>query len=164
MDKCFFHDFCNFLRRKPPPEPHVPHTEWIDLIYELAKNANKQARKITIKYTRQCVKKALSKYKQLYDKSPKKINRKVFKNNETSPLDCLTDRHNNILTSLDDIANEIHIQQSISNRPTVPTCHFQPDHPQECTCAVRQYPWHDLDGFIIDKRGEPHIPLYNYLD
>ena len=91
-------------------------------------------------------------------KVAQKKNRKVFKNLETPPLDCITDRNNNILTSLEDIAKEIHIQQSISNRPTIPTCHFLPNHPLQCTCGVRQYPWHDIDGFIIDKRGNPQNP------
>ena len=74
------------------------------------------------------------------------------------------DRNNNILTSLENIANEIHIQQSISNKPTVPTCYFQPEHPPKCTCGVRQYPWHDLNGFVINKRRNPQTPLYEYLD
>ena len=73
------------------------------------------------------------------------------------------DRHNNILTNPEDIANEIHIQQSISNRPTVPPCYFQPEHPPQCTCGVRQYPWHDLDGFVLEKQGNPHIPLHKYF-
>jgi hypothetical protein len=100
----------------------------------------------------------------MYEKSPKKINRKVFKHSETSPLDSITDRQNNILTNPEEIAKEIYIQQSISNRPTVPTCHYQTIHPPYCTCSVRQYPWHDLDGFTIDQRGEPQIPLHTYFD
>ena len=100
----------------------------------------------------------------MYEKNPKKINRKVFKNTETSPLDSIIDRQNNILTNPEDIASEIYIQQSISNRPTVPTCQYQNTHPLHCTCGVRQYPWHDLDGYIIDKRGEPHTPLHTYFD
>jgi hypothetical protein len=59
-------------------------------------------------------------------------------------MDCITDEHNNILTNPIDIAKEIHKQQSISNRPTVPTCYYQPEHMPRCTCSVRQYPWHDL--------------------
>ena len=100
----------------------------------------------------------------MYEKSPKKINRKVFKNTETSPLDSIIDKHNNILTNPEDIALEIYTQQSISNRPTVSTCKYQNTHPIHCTCAVRQYPWHDLDGYIIDKRGEPQTPLHTYFD
>ena len=100
----------------------------------------------------------------MYEKSPKKINRRVFKHSETSPLDSITDRQNNILTNHEDIAKEIHIQQSINNRPTVPTCHYQNTHLPHCTCSVRQYPWHDLEGFTIDQRGEPQIPLYTYFD
>ena len=149
-----------------PPLPTQEHNqqEWIQSLVEIAKTAKIQARKITTKYTQSCIKKAISKYRQLYDKSPKKINKKVFKNQETPPLDCILDRNNNILTNPEDIANEIHIQQSISNRPTVPTCYYQPEHPTQCTCGVRQYPWHDLDGFVIEKRGNPQIPLHKHFD
>ena len=100
----------------------------------------------------------------MYETNPKKINRKVFKNSETSSLDSLIDRQNNILTSPEDIAQEIHIQQFISNRPTIPTWHYQNTHQPHCTCSVRQYPWHDLEGFTIDQRGEPQIPLHTYFD
>ena len=148
----------------PPPDNDLLKNDWIKELATLAKATNTQARKITTKYTKDCIKKAISKYRQLYEISPKKINRKVFKNLETSPLDYITDSNNNILTSPEDIANKIHIQQSISNRPTVPTCHFFPNHPPQCTCGVKQYPWHDVDGFIIDKRGNPQTPLHTYLD
>ena len=128
------------------PPPLVTTTipaEWIDTIAHIAKTVNKAARRITTQYTKDYILKAVSKYRQLYEKSPKKINRKVFKNTETSPLDSIFDRQNNILTNPNDIANEIYMQQSISNRPTVPTCHYQNTHPPHCTCGVRQYPWHD---------------------
>jgi hypothetical protein len=148
--------------------PHPPTTttfpnEWIDVIAAIAKTANKEARKITTKYTKDCILKAVSKYRQMYEKNPKKINWKVFNHSETSPLDSITDRQNNILTSPEDIAKEIYIQQSISNRPTVPTCHYQNTHPPHCTCSVRQYSWHDLDGFTIDQRGEPQTPYTHTL-
>jgi hypothetical protein len=107
-----------------PPVTTAPPTEWINAIATIAKTANKEARKITTKYTKACILKAVSKYRQMYDKSPKKINRKVFKNTETSPLDSIIDRQNNILTNPEDIALEIYTQQSISNRPTVPTCQY----------------------------------------
>ena len=110
------------------------------------------------------IKKSISKYRQLYEISLKKIKREVFKNFETPLLDCITDQNNNILTSPEDIANEIHIQQSINNPPTVPTYHFLPNHTPQCTCGVKQYPWHDIDGFIINKHGNPQTPLYTYLD
>ena len=97
----------------------------------------------------------------MYEKSPKKINQKVFKNTETSPLDSIIDRQKNILTNPKDIASEIYTQQSISNRPTVSTCHYQNRHPLHCTW---QYPWHDLDRYTIDKQGEPQTPLHTYFD
>ena len=70
-----------------PPPPHLDTNpqEWIKTIAEIAKTANKQARKITTKYTQECVKKAITKYRQLYEKNPKKINNKVFKNQDTPP-------------------------------------------------------------------------------
>ena len=147
-----------------PPTTINPPNEWIDALAALAKTANKEARKITTKYTKDCILKAVSKYRQIYEKNPKKINRRVFKHSETSPLDSITDGQNNIMTNPEDIAKEIHIQQSINNRPTVPTCHYQNTHLPHCTCSVRQYPWHDLEGFTIDQRGEPQIPLYTYFD
>ena len=124
----------------PLPVNEALQPEWLQTIADIAKQAKLHTRKITTKYTQQCVKKAIFKYRQLYDKSPKKINKQVFRNQDMPPLDCITDRNNNILTSAEDIANEIHIQQSISNRPTVPLCYFQPEHPPQCTCDVRQYP------------------------
>ena len=148
----------------PPPNPSLPHNSLIEELARIAKEAKNKARKITTEYTTLQVKKTISKYQQLYDKSPKIINRKVFNNTNPPPLDCLIDRFNNILTSPQEIAHEIHVQQSISNRPTVPTCSYQPDHTQHCICGVRQYPWHDLHGYTIEKRGEASTSLHTYLD
>ena len=89
-----------------PPTIDTTPNEWIDEIADIAKTANREARKITTKYTKECIRKAISKYRQHYEKNPKKINRKVFKNFETSPLDSITDRQNNILTRPEDIAQE----------------------------------------------------------
>ena len=144
----------------PPPAPHLEYDEWIGTLATIAKDAKNKARKITTDYTKKQIKKTISRYQQLYDKSPKKINRKVFKSSDTPPLDCLTDRSNNILTN----PQEIHAQQSISNQPTVSTCHYQPDHTPQCICGVRQYPWHDLNGYNIEKRGDPTTPFHTYLD
>jgi hypothetical protein len=46
----------------------------------------------------------------------------------------------------------------------VPTCYYQPDHDPDCMCRVRQYPWHDIIGYTIEKRGDPLTPLYTYFD
>ena len=75
-----------------PPTTTTPPNEWIGTIAAIAKTANKEARKTTTKYTKNCILKVVSKYRQMYEKSPKKINRKVFKHSETSPLDSITDR------------------------------------------------------------------------
>jgi hypothetical protein len=56
------------------------------------------------------------------------------------------------------------MQQSITNKPTVPTCHYQPDHNPDCTYGIHQYSWHDITGFTIDKCGDPLIFLYTYFD
>ena len=117
-----------------------------DILAAIAKTANKEARKITTKYTKGCILKAVSKYRQMYEKNPKKITKKVFKYFETSPLDSITDKQNNILTHAEDIAKYIYIQQSINNRPTIPTCHYQNIHPPYYTCGARQYPWHNSRG------------------
>ena len=69
-----------------------------------------------------------------------------------------------MLINPEDIANEIHIQQTLSNKPAVPTCYYLPIHPPKCTCAVRQYPWHDLKGLVLEKQGDPQTPLYTYID
>jgi hypothetical protein len=74
------------------------------------------------------------------------------------------DRNNNIITHPNDIAKEIYAQQSITNKPIVPTYYYQHDHDSVCTCGVRQYPWHDIIGYTIEKRGHPLISLYTYFD
>jgi hypothetical protein len=72
------HPILNHIRNYPHAQiPHPPvttahPTDWIDAIATIAKNANKAARKITTKYTKDCILKAVSKYRQLYEKNPKK--------------------------------------------------------------------------------------------
>jgi hypothetical protein len=83
---------------------------------------------------------------------------------KNTTLDSIKDKQGNILTNLEDIAEEIYIQQSILNQPSTPTCHHQPNHDQECVCGVRQYPWHDLNGFILEKRGDIHASISNTFD
>ena len=41
---------------------------------------------------------------------------------------------------------------------------FSPQPPLQCICRVRQYPWHDIDGFIINKRGNHQTHLYTFFD
>jgi hypothetical protein len=71
--------------------------------------------------------------------------------------------NNNILTHPNDIAHKIHAQQTFNSEPAAALCHHQPIHDNKCTCATRQYPWHDIDGFILEKRGLPQIPLHTYF-
>jgi hypothetical protein len=68
------------------------------------------------------------------------------------------------LTNPEDIVEEIYIQQSILNQPAIPTCRHQPNHELNCTCEVRQYPWHDLDGFVLEKCGDIHASIGNTFD
>ena len=56
-----------------------------------------------------------------------------------------------MLTILEDIAQEIHTQQSILNQNVIPTCYHKPNHHETYTCGIRQYPWHDSDGFVLEK-------------
>jgi len=56
----------------PPPTIHGSNQqEWIKTLANIAKTANIQAHKITTQYTQNCIKKAISKYRKLYEKSPK---------------------------------------------------------------------------------------------
>jgi hypothetical protein len=110
------------------------------------------------------IQKAISRYKQLYNISSKKANQKIFKNHDIPPLDPILDRSNNILTNPDNMAHEIHLQQTIINKSQVPTCYYQLDHDSDCTCSVYQYPWHNIIGYTIDKYGAPHTPLHTYFD
>ena len=45
----------------------------------LAKIANKEAQKITIKYTKEYIKKEISKYRQLYENCPKRLTEKYLR-------------------------------------------------------------------------------------
>jgi hypothetical protein len=98
------------------------------------------------------------------DKNTKRIHKVIFKNTDNTTIDSIQDRQGNILTNSEDIAEEIYIQQSILNQPAIPTCHHQTTHNSECVCGVRQYPWHDLSGFILEKRGDIHTFISNTFD
>jgi hypothetical protein len=88
-----------------------------------------------------------------------KGNKAIFQNNDNPPLDSLLDTNNNTLTNPLDIADEIFIQQSKINTPTVQLCKQQPHHPHNCTCQVRQYPWHDLNGFTLENRRDANSTI-----
>ena len=68
----------NHTHTNIPPPPNQIHLqqEWLINIATIAKTTNSQARAITTKYTRDCIKKAISKYRQQYEKNPKKIHKK----------------------------------------------------------------------------------------
>jgi hypothetical protein len=57
----------------PLPIQAAYQQEWIIIIANIAKTTNIQARKITTKYTQDCIKKTISKYRQLYEKTPRKL-------------------------------------------------------------------------------------------
>jgi hypothetical protein len=38
-------------------------------------------------------------------------------------------------------------------------CKQQPHHPHNRTCQVRQYPWHDLNGFTLENRGDANSTI-----
>jgi hypothetical protein len=88
----------------------------------------------------------------------------IFKNTDNTTLHSIKDREGNILTNLEDIVEEIYIQQSILNQPATPTYHHQPTHNHECVCGVRQYLWHDLSGFVLEKCGNIHAFIANTFD
>jgi hypothetical protein len=83
---------------------------------------------------------------------------------ENTSLDNIKDKQGNILTNPEDTSEEIYIQQSILNQPTIPTCYHQPKHNLESVCGIRQYPWHDLNGFTLEKRGDTNASIANMFD
>jgi hypothetical protein len=129
----------------------------------LKKCQEKRTRHHNKKTTINC-KKAISKYRNTLNLQPKRIHKVIFKNTENTTLDSIKDRQGNILTNPEDIVEEIYIQQSILNQPTTTTCCHQPNHELKCTYKVRQYPWHDLDGFVLEKRGDVHASIGNTFD
>jgi hypothetical protein len=147
----------------PPNDPTLIN-EWIKTFGTIGKTAKKNARDIITKQTTTNCKKTISKYKNILNLQPKRIHKVIFKNTENTVLDSIRDRQGNILTNPKDIAEEIYIQQSILNQPAIPTCHHQPNHNQNCVCGVRQYPWHDLNGFVLEKRGETNASIEKTID
>jgi hypothetical protein len=138
--------------------------EWIKTLGSIGKTTKKNAHDIITKQTLANCKKIISKYRNTLNLQPKRIHKIIFKNTDSTTLDGLKNRQGNILTNPKDIAEEIYIQQSILNQPAIPTCHHQPTHNQKCVCGVRQYPWHDLNGFVLEKCGDPHASISNAFD
>jgi hypothetical protein len=133
----------------------------------IRKNRQKSQEKCTRIITKQTTfncKKEISKYKNILNLQPKRIHKVILKNTENTMLDSIKNRQGNILTNPEDIAEEIYIQQSILNQPATPTCHHQPNHDQKCICGVRQYPWHDLNGFVLEKRGDINASISSTFD
>jgi hypothetical protein len=142
----------------PPNNPTLIN-EWIKTLGNIGKIAKKNARDIITKKTTINCKKAISKYRNTLNLQPKRIHKVIFKNTDNTTLDSIRDRQGNILTNPKDIAEEIYIQQSILNQPAIPTYHHQPNHDQNCVCGAKQYPWHDLNGFVLEKRGETNASI-----
>jgi hypothetical protein len=147
----------------PPNDPLLVN-EWIKTLGTIGKTAKKNARNIITKQTSINYKKAISKYRNILKLQPKRIHKVIFKNMENTILDSIQDRQGNILTNPKDIAEEIYIQQSILNQPVIPTCYYQSNHNPECVCGIRQYPWHDLSGFILEKRSDTNASIANTFD
>jgi hypothetical protein len=125
----------------------------------MGKTAQQNARTIIAKHSRKNAQKTIAKFKKLITTKPKQGNKAIFQNFDNPPLDSLLDKNNNIITHPTNIADEIFIQQSTTNAPTVKTCNHQPQHNLDYTCQVRQYPWHDFNGFILQKRGDSNITI-----
>jgi hypothetical protein len=147
-----------------PPNDPLLINGWIKTLGSIGKTAKKNAHDIITKQTSINCKKEISKYRNTLNLQPKRIHKVIFKNTENNTLNSIQDKQGNILTNPKDIVEEIYIQQSILNQPAIPTCYHQPNHNPECTCGVRQYPWHDLDGFILEKRGETNASIANTFD
>jgi hypothetical protein len=138
--------------------------EWIKTLGNIGKIAKKKARDIITKQTTTNCKKTIAKYRNTLNLQPKRIHKVILKNTDNTTIDSIQDRQGNILTNPEDIAEEIYIQQSILNQPAIPTCHHQTTHNNKCVCGVRQYPWQDLSGFILEKRGDINASISNTFD
>jgi hypothetical protein len=115
------------------------------------------------KQTRINCKKAIAKYRKILNAKPKNIHRTLFKGQNMHNIDCIRNNNNDILTHLENIAQEIYMQQRKFFSPTVPIYTNPTDHPPKCTCLIRQYPWHETNGFILEKRGKPRTPTREYF-
>jgi hypothetical protein len=147
-----------------PPNDPLLINDWIKTLKTIGKTPKKNARDIITKQTKINCKQEIFKYRNTLNLQPKRIYKVIFKNIEKITLDSIKDKQGNILTNPKDIAEEIYIQQSILNQPATPTYHHQPNHDQNCVCGVRQYPWHDLDGFVLEKHGETNASIANTFD
>jgi hypothetical protein len=127
----------------PIPPPNIPHTTWLHEIASMEKDAQKEAHTIIAKHIRKSAQKAIIKFQNLINIKPKQGNKTIFRNSDNPPpppLDSLMDLEHNIITHPIDIVDEIFLQQSKINAPTVKTYNHQPQHQPNCTCQVRQYP------------------------
>ena len=147
-----------------PPNNPLLINEWVKTLRTTGKTTKKNAHYIITKQTSINCKKATSKYRNTLNLQPKRIYKIILKNMEYTTLDSIKDRRGNILTNPEDIAEEIYIQQSIFNQPAIPTYHHQPNHDPECICGVRQYPWHDLNAFVLEKRADMNASIANTFD
>jgi hypothetical protein len=95
--------------------------EWIKTLGTIGISTKRNARDIITKQTSINYKKAISKYRNTLNLQLKRIHKVIFKNTENTTLDIIQDRQGNILTNPKDIAEEIYIQQSILNQPSIPT-------------------------------------------
>ena len=111
-----------------------------------------EAHKIITKQTSINCRLAITKYRTLLNTKPKTIHKKIFQPTTLNSLDCLQNSQGNILTNPTEIANEIFRIQQTSFKKQAPLCDNTTDHPTTCMCAVRKYPWHTQNGFILDKR------------
>jgi hypothetical protein len=143
----------------PIPPPNTPHTQWIHEIATIGKKTQKDARTIIAKHSRKSAQKAIAKFQQLISLKSKQGNKIIFYHTENPPLDSILDTNNNLLTNPIDIADEIYIQQSKINASTIKTCEHQPQNHPDYTCQVRQYPWHELNGFILRTRGNNNASI-----
>lgn len=70
----------------PPPNPPLPHDEWITIIAKITKDVKYEARKITTTYLLKQNKKTISKHQRICDKNPKKKPIKLSKSTKIHHL------------------------------------------------------------------------------
>ena len=112
-------------------------------------------------------KKTTSRFQKLINRKFKKGNKAIFHNIDNPTLDNLFNKNNNILTHPIDISTKLFIQQSPPSAPTISNYQYLHTHTHThstYTCYIRQYSLKDITGFIMEKKGNSHIPISTYFD
>eukprot|EP00249_Psilotum_nudum_P025161 c29397_g2_i2 orf=1-981(-) len=134
---------------------------WIDSLAKIAKTAKRNAASILQAQQKHIYNKFCHQWRKKLLQKPQTMHRKIFQSMDTVTLNALQSK-NNLLTHPHDISNEIYETQCNSFSPKAPTCQTT-HHPNNCSCQDYKYPWHDFDGFVLEKRGNPLDSINTYF-